>query len=532
MRRYNGIAKGIAAILILCVLAAGVCCMGFASRGDDGKWFGNGNISTWHWNDKTDDKLGDPADSEQTEQLPAEDGEKETAHTRVKAMAATINNNIDNGAVSYSSSNVGNIVVAPVGFGSPSGYTFVYGVGSGTTTLVNMYCRGVTITADGIPYEIPLTSVGICYKDMGSDSDNYEPFYVLIKKDGNDYTSNHQVPNPVPSQYSMATMLLTVNATGEQYSFTEFTDCYSCVLPSYSDIAPFHIDCVARTPVSLPDDPVKEGYTFVGWFYDSDFTVPYQGEPIYDTTELFAKFEINKFTVTFNSDGGSSVESQKVNWNTAVTLTTPTREEYAFKGWFMSDGTQYTNQPIKENITLTAHWERNVFNVTFDTDGGTAVETQKANLNEPVSLPTTTKTGYVFKGWFLSDGTEYTTQPVTGDMTLAAHWEIQTFTVTFYVDGEKYDEITVEYGTALIHVMQAANLASYMAMTTEGVRISKQSSIITEDTQVVVRELTGWEKYGDFVAQNQWYTWLTVGVAGVLLVVSIVGIVEMVNKRK
>ena len=55
----NSIVKGITAIFVAGVLAAGVCCTGFASRGDDGKWFGNGNISTWHWKDKTDDKAPD-----------------------------------------------------------------------------------------------------------------------------------------------------------------------------------------------------------------------------------------------------------------------------------------------------------------------------------------------------------------------------------------------------------------------------------------------------------------------------------------
>lgn len=54
MRNNNGIVKGIGAILVAGVLAAGICCTGFASRGDDGKWFGNGNLSTWHWADKTD----------------------------------------------------------------------------------------------------------------------------------------------------------------------------------------------------------------------------------------------------------------------------------------------------------------------------------------------------------------------------------------------------------------------------------------------------------------------------------------------
>ncbi len=52
------LAKGVAAILGAGVIAAGVCCAGFASRGADGKWFKNGNLSTWHWSDKTADNNG------------------------------------------------------------------------------------------------------------------------------------------------------------------------------------------------------------------------------------------------------------------------------------------------------------------------------------------------------------------------------------------------------------------------------------------------------------------------------------------
>ncbi len=54
----NGIGKGIAAIFVAVVLAAGVCCLGYASRGDNGKWFGNRNFLTWHW---SDNKIPDSA---------------------------------------------------------------------------------------------------------------------------------------------------------------------------------------------------------------------------------------------------------------------------------------------------------------------------------------------------------------------------------------------------------------------------------------------------------------------------------------
>ncbi len=52
MEKNNGIVKSIAAVFVAGVLVAGICCTGFVSRGDDGKWFGNGNVATWHWNDK------------------------------------------------------------------------------------------------------------------------------------------------------------------------------------------------------------------------------------------------------------------------------------------------------------------------------------------------------------------------------------------------------------------------------------------------------------------------------------------------
>lgn len=60
----NGIGKGIAAIFVAGVLTAGICCTGFASRDEDGKWFGNSNVSSWHWADKADDNKPDNPDDE------------------------------------------------------------------------------------------------------------------------------------------------------------------------------------------------------------------------------------------------------------------------------------------------------------------------------------------------------------------------------------------------------------------------------------------------------------------------------------
>ena len=125
-----------------------------------------------------------------------------------------------------------------------------------------------------------------------------------------------------------------------------------------------------KQPLPLPEEPVKEGYHFIGWYYDEALTVPYNGEPIYEDIALYPKFEINQHTVTFDSAGGSEISSQIVDWDTALTTTeTPERIGYNFAGWYFSDGTKYENQLIKSDTTLTAHWEIIMCTVTFMVNG-------------------------------------------------------------------------------------------------------------------------------------------------------------------
>lgn len=292
----------------------------------------------------------------------------------------------------------------------------------------------------------------------------------------------------------------------------------------------------ARTVVPLPPDPVKEGHTFVGWYYDSAFTRPYDNLPIYSDTTLYAKFEINKYTVTFNSDGGSAVSAQTVDWNTSATLTTPTRAKYAFKGWYLPNGTQYTNQPIKENTTLTARWERNVFTVIFNTDGGSSVNNTEVNLNASVTLPSTTKTGYTFVGWFMADGTRYTNQPVSSDIELTAHWERIMCTVTFYVDGEIYDTKQVEYGTAFVTIAETANELNLCVLSVRSANGNINNSelanmTVTDDSvEVVAEELTGTDKVINTVKNNKWA--IIGGVAGGVALIAILGAIIGGTKRR
>ena len=63
------------------------------------------------------------------------------------------------------------------------------------------------------------------------------------------------------------------------------------------------------------------------------------------------------------------MDNQTVMLNNAVTLVTPTKMGYNFVGWYMADGTEYENQPVTDDLTLTAHWEVIMCTVTFYVDG-------------------------------------------------------------------------------------------------------------------------------------------------------------------
>lgn len=372
---------------------------------------------------------------------------------------------------------------------------------------------------------IPMSGIGLLVpKDNVFDISGCVLDSVVVKVDGRARNSMYSTPN-----------------------------CYYYTIGSAGDVRPnsgpspvtsveviYNLTRVEK-PIPLPDDPVKEGHTFTGWYFGAasdhnDNCTKYDGSPIYSDTKLHAHFQINQYIVTFNSDGGSSVIRQFVYWNTAASLTTPTRDGYAFKGWFLPNGTQYTNQGIKENTTLTARWERNRFTITFNSDGGSAVENKIVMLNNSIPLTTPTKEGYNFKGWFMSNGTQYTNQPVTDNMTLTARWEIKTFTVTFYVDGEVYDTKTVEYGSQLVQVadeanVYAQNIVSFEYINEDIPETEAVKMLVVDDMKVYATKATDTDKIVGTVKDNKWA--IIGGVAGgVALIAVIAGIVSGTKRKR
>lgn len=202
---------------------------------------------------------------------------------------------------------------------------------------------------------------------------------------------------------------------------------------------------------SVPETPTRDGYVFSKW------TTDVAGEHEYDfaTTvsapiTLYAQWTEAK-TVTFDVQGGSEIAAQQVQTGkSAVRPENPERVGYAFAGWYTSadtSGSEYDfTAAVNDDVTLYAKWTPNMYAVTFDSQGGSAVDAQQVAYGGYATQPATpTRDGYTFVGW-TTDAAGTTPygfgMPVTGDITLYAKWDdagATYHTVTIHLnDGDDY----------------------------------------------------------------------------------------------
>jgi uncharacterized repeat protein (TIGR02543 family) len=217
--------------------------------------------------------------------------------------------------------------------------------------------------------------------------------------------------------------------------------------------------------VSQPAATSKPGHSFVGWYRDAAYTTPWDfaNGKVTEAMTLYAKWTINRYTVTFNANGGGSVPSQTIAYGNTVTQPTPpAKAGYTFIGWYADASfTTLWNFPsntVTCDTTLHAKWAENskkTFTVTFEANGGSGVDKQLVVEGDTVKKPTQpTKTGHIFVGW-CSDAActllwNFTIDKVTGDVTLYAKWTAITYTVTFATNGGGSVPLqTIAYGNTV-----------------------------------------------------------------------------------
>lgn len=188
----------------------------------------------------------------------------------------------------------------------------------------------------------------------------------------------------------------------------------------------------ANTPAAQPDNPTKEGHTFISWYNGEsewDFETPVTAVTA-DLT-LTAKWQINRYTITFDTAGGSEVAPITQDYGTTITApANPAKTGYTFAGW---DREIPTTMPAGD-MTITARWQVNQYTITFKPENGGQDIVIKQDYGTAITAPANpTKTGYTFAGW---DKTIPTTMPA-GDMAITARWTENRVIVIIRPDDSK-----------------------------------------------------------------------------------------------
>ncbi len=263
----------------------------------------------------------------------------------------------------------------------------------------------------------------------------------------------------------------------------------------------------ASTYGTLPT-PTWAGYTFLGWY-----TSKTGGTKIVSTTKvsitsgvtLYARWQANTYKATFNANGGSvSTASKNVVYLAKYgTLPTPTRTGYTFAGWYTaaSGGSKVDSSTLyltASNVTLYAHWSAKTYTVKFDANGGsvsTASKTVTYN-SKYGTMPVPNYKGYAFLGWYTSKegGTKVTSASVakmTSTVTLYAHWQPGSYTVSFNANGgtSETDSKSVfylsEYGELPIPSRDGYTFVGWFTSATGGTQIYATSSVQVTDHQIL-----------------------------------------------
>ena len=196
--------------------------------------------------------------------------------------------------------------------------------------------------------------------------------------------------------------------------------------------------------------PTKVGFTFDGWYETATFNKKFDFDtPITDNMTLYAKWTENKYTLTFDANGGSGTMAPIADLTGEYDLpanefTAPTGKQ--FKGWSLTtDGATVSKVAMTENRTVYAIWEDipvTTYTLTFDANSGSGTMEPIADLTGEHTLPAnefTAPTGKKFKGWSLTtDGAIVTKVDMTENRTVYAIWEeipVIKYTLTFNANG-------------------------------------------------------------------------------------------------
>lgn len=241
--------------------------------------------------------------------------------------------------------------------------------------------------------------------------------------------------------------------------------------------------------------PTRTGYSFLGWSLSSTATsASYsagQGWNLNNASNytLYAVWQINTYTITYNANGGSGAPSATTytyasSGTVALSSTKPTRTGYTFLGWSTSSSaTSATyssggsfNKSTTSNTTLYAVWQINTYTITYNANGGSgAPSAQTKTYGTALTLSSTvpTKSGYSFLGWSTSSTATSATYSAGGNYTenssatLYAVWTQASFIQTIMARYQQSNGSYTSYSQVYAAPLEQGNTCSWSSQETD-----------------------------------------------------------------
>jgi len=261
----------------------------------------------------------------------------------------------------------------------------------------------------------------------------------------------------------------------------------------------------------------RTGYDLIGWFTKKD-----GGEQITENTiapnkkniTYYAHWKKKDLKVNYLANGGvGTTITDNITYEDEYIIkdNTFTNEGYTFNYWKDKDNNKnfniWSQTPITWNydidINLSAVWKANDYTVTFDANGGSLTTTSKTVTynTEYGSLPTPTKEGYTFIGWYtkVSEGvkiTDATKVLVASNHTLYARWKANTYKVTFDANGGNVTTTTKDvsydstYGSLPTPTRDNYQFDGWYTQTTGGTKITDTTVVVLTSNQTLYAHWT------------------------------------------
>ncbi len=249
------------------------------------------------------------------------------------------------------------------------------------------------------------------------------------------------------------------NLVDSQYILSFITDGGSVVNP---------IVAAGGSEIAKPEDPVKNGYTFGGWYSDSELRTKVENFPTSVSSNMtyYAKWLRNTYNIDYSLDGGINAAENPVSYtveSASFDLAAPQKPGYWFKGWTWEGQNEPQTKVSVEHGSYgekayTANWVMNIYDIryrqVFDlVDENPTTYTVKDTADKGISLiAPPEREGYVFAGWTMERDRVVSILPVRnaqipqgtlGEIVLTGIWMIQEQSLTLDANGGKFEDGSV-----------------------------------------------------------------------------------------